>query len=196
MFAGRLACPEPRGACPEGRRVPAFALRPTHASRRKNPLTLLFPLDSIHSPPTPLFPLDTRNIGGTPSPELRGTCPEPITNTVVTQQVSKVRRQLKYYLNCRHADILQWHSHSWLCPSQKPSLLPDRCSPTCPEPRGVAARRSSPNLRVLCVSVANSSSFSNQGFIARTACVDSGRRCPLRSNAYLFVAVTGRETHG
>jgi len=178
MFAGRLARPEPR-------RVPGLALCPGHPSHRKNPLSLLFPLDSVHSPVSPLFPLDTRNIGGGSFPELRGVCPEPITSTIVTQQASKVRRQLKCYLNCRHADILQWHSHSWLCHSQKPSLLPDRCSPTCPEPRGIAARLSSPNLRVLCVSVANSSS-----------CVDSGRDCPLRSNAYLFVAVTGRETHG
>jgi len=97
MFVGRSACPEPR-------REPAFALRPGHPSQRKNPLSRLFPLDSVHSPVSPLFPLHTRNIGGGASPEIRGTRPQPITNTIVTQQVSNVRRQFKYYLNCRHAD--------------------------------------------------------------------------------------------
>jgi len=130
MFAGRWACPEPRRAWPEGRRVPAFELRPGHPSRRKNPLSPLLPLDSVHSPISPLFPLHTRNLGGGASCELRRIRSEPVTNTVVTQQVSTVRRQLKYYLNCRHADILQWHSHSWLCSSQKPSTGTSACATT------------------------------------------------------------------
>ena len=115
MFVGRSACPEPR-------REPAFALRPGHPSQRKNPLSRLFPLDSVHSPVSPLFPLHTRNIGGGASPEIRGTRPQPITNTIVTQQVSNVRRQFKYYLNCRHADNLECGAWAPLlpCTEQQP----------------------------------------------------------------------------
>ena len=113
-----------------GRCRPGLALRPGPPSHRKNPLSPLLPLDSVHSPVSPLFPLHTRNPGGGASPDKRRACPEPITNTIVTQQVSKVRRQLKYYLNCRHADILRWHSHSWLCSSQKPSTGAAACATT------------------------------------------------------------------
>jgi len=99
------------------------------------PLSPFFPLHSVHSLATPLFPLDTKNLGGYAHPRREGIRPYLITIKIDTQTVSKLRRQLKYYFNCRHADILQWHSHSWLCPSQMPSTGKSACATTLPATR-------------------------------------------------------------
>ena len=120
MFGGRSFC--------------AYTQRPSIPRNANNPLSRLLPLDSVHSPISPLFPLDTRNLGGGSSPELRGTRPESITNTIVAHTVSKIRRHLKYFLNCRHADILE-------CGALAPLLPPNRHRPNASSGASASIRK-------------------------------------------------------